>query len=364
MYDPSRITNLSELMENQQKKMQDLRKTTKKLEFVPLDPGGSYQSVTFKAFDGGMFSLNFDPFEFDIVAVADSNGNKKLEFAAPSGDLDDRNELQKIVEPFEQNSIIRNFLNLLGKPSLLDITNVLTRRDTLMEIGEFACMFDKVRTSPTDEQTIVMRDGLLRTKKIKAELIGKLKDNLLENRDHVQMVGIAKGSQIVFLLQAALICEKVFPTDRIGYVKIPLEVERRAYKWSGHGAIRSDERKPLDYSFGDLYIAKLSQHRNLLVTIEIPNMNENEPIYSNEDIMEIISYLAKDARVSYPNIGYPQTLMKAHEYAVQQGFPTSITRDKIIEMLRQNSDPVLDIYIRDHEMLADNIDKGWLGGRA
>ena len=170
-------------------------------------------------------------------------------------------------------------------------------------------------------------------------------------------------SKIVFLLQAALVCEKVFPSDRIGYVKIPLEVEWRAYKWSGHGLLKPDEIKPLDYSFGDLYIAKLSQNKNLLVTIEIPSMNENEPIYSNEDIMEIISYLAKDSRVSYPNIGYPQTLMKAHEYAVQQGFPTSIVRDSIIEKLRQDSDPDLSVYIRDHEMMADNLDKGWLGGR-
>ena len=170
LYDLDRITNLSTLLENQQKKMQDLRDIVKKLKFIPLDPGGSYQSVTFKAFDGGMFSLNFDPFEFDIVAVADSNGKKNLEFAAPSGDLGDNSELRNIIGPFEEKPVIHDFLTLLGRPSLLDITEVLTRRETLMEIGEFACMFDKIRTAPADEQTIVMRDGLLRTKKIKAEL--------------------------------------------------------------------------------------------------------------------------------------------------------------------------------------------------
>lgn len=361
--DIDRITNLSELMVNQQKKMQELRNVVKELEFVPLDPGGSYESVSFKAFDGGMFSLNFDPFEFDIVSVADSNGNRKLEFASPSGDMGNDDELKKIIEPFEREPVIRNFLDLLDKTELLKISEILTRRDTLMEIGEFACMFDKVQTAQTDDKTLIMRDRLLRTKKIKAELIGKLKENLLTKKDHVWMVGVAKTSKILFLLQAALVCEKVFPTDHIGYVKIPLDVERRAYTWSGHGLLKPDENKPLDYSFGDLYIAKLSRQKNLLVTIEIPSMIDKD-IYSKDDVMNIISYLAKDSRTSYPNIGYPQTLMRAHEYAVQQGFPTSITRDRIIEKLRQNSDPVLSDYIRDQAMQADNLDKGWLGGRA
>lgn len=362
--DITQITNLAELLKNQQAKMQELRDVVKKLEFIPLDPGGSYNTVTFKAFDGGVFSLNFDPFEFDIVAVADSNGNKKLEFASPSGDLGGREELQKIIRPFEQNPVIQRFLDILGKKSLLDITEILTRRETLMEIGEFACMFDKVRTAPADDHTIVIRDGLLRTKKIKSELVQKLKQNLLENREHVMMVGVAKTSKIIFLLQAALMCENIFPNDRIGYVKIPLEIEMRAYKWIGQSRnLGSDKIRPLEYSFGDLYIAKLSQHKNLLVTIEIPSMDQNNPIYTKERIMEIISHLARDARVSYPNIGYPQTLMKAHEYATRQGFPTSIIHDKIIRILRQNSDQVLDDYIRDHEILADTLDKGWLGGR-
>lgn len=311
-----------------------------------------------------MFSLSFNPFEFDIVVVTDSNGNKKMGFAAPSGDLRGSDELDEIIRPFEQEPVMSGFLRLLGKQKLTDVTEVLTRRETLMELGEFACMFDRVETAPRDEKTIVIRDGLLRTKKIKAELLSCLKRKLADNKRHVKMVGVAKTSKLLYLLQAALVCEDVFPQDRIGFVKIPLDVELRAYRWGGHGLIKGGEARPLDYSFGGLYVAKLSRHKNLLVTIEIPTNGDHSEMYSDDDIMEIISYLANDARLSYPNIGYPQTLMKAHEYAVQHGFPTSIRRDKILGLLRETSDPRLRDYIRDHELLGDNLDKGWLGGRA
>ena len=53
--DLSQISNLRELLDNQQKKMNELRDVARRLEFVPLDPGGSYQPITFRAFDGGMF---------------------------------------------------------------------------------------------------------------------------------------------------------------------------------------------------------------------------------------------------------------------------------------------------------------------
>ena len=44
-----------------------------------------------------------------------------------------------------------------------------------------------------DERTIILKDGLLRTKKIKAELIGNLKKKVEENKAHVKLIGVAKA---------------------------------------------------------------------------------------------------------------------------------------------------------------------------
>ena len=127
--------------------------------------------------------------------VADSNGNIKLKFAAPGGDLNGTEDLRRIIHDLDNTPIIRDFLDILGKSSLLDISEILTDRGTLMEIGEFACIFNRVMSAPTDEKTIILRDGLLRTKKIKDELITLLGKRLQERKNHVKVVGVAATSR-------------------------------------------------------------------------------------------------------------------------------------------------------------------------
>lgn len=363
-YNMESVTNLGSLIENQKAKVGRLREAVKRLEFVPLDPGGAYLPITFKSFDGGLFNLHFDPFEFDIVEVTDSNGNSKMRFAAPGGDLRGTDDLRRIIRGLDNDPVFRDFLEMLECDSLLDVSEILTNRGTLMELGEFACIFRKVMSAPSDEKTIILRDGLLRTKKIKAELIATLKARLKEKKNHVNLVGVAKTSKVVFLLKAALMCERVFPNDQIGYVKIPLDIENMAYRWSGHGRLGA-EAEPLDYAFGDLYVAKLSRSNNMFVTVEIPKDADNSTnIYSKGEIMEMMSYLARDAMHSYPVMGYPQTIMRAHESAVRLGIPSSVLRDNIINDLIRSTDPIVAEYARDSKLLGGAIEKGSLGGGA
>ena len=376
-FDPKNVTNLDLLRENQLKKFNNLREVARNLRFIPIDPSGSYISTSFKSFDGGRFNLDFDPFEFDIIRVADSHGNVKINFAAPTGDLHKSDDLHTILQDIDTDPIIQNFLSILKVNSLRDVTEILTARETLMEIAEFACMFESVtRLSQENkgkksgvyhiDKTIILRDGLLRTKKIKSELVTVLRQLLAENSDYVKVAGVAKTSKIIFLLKAALICEQVFPKGQIGYVKIPLEIENMAYRWSGGRRLGPNTpATPLEYAFGALYVVKLSRQKDLLVTVEIPTdpMN-NTPIYSDDDITEMMGHMARDAAHSYPILGYPQTLMRAHEYAASLGIPISILRDRIMSELFDNTDAKLADYVRDFTMLTETINKGTLGGRA
>lgn len=361
-YSAETVQNLRGILESQKHKLQKLRERVKGLEFAPLEPAGGYSPITFKAFDGGAFNLKFDPFEFDIVEIADSNGNRKLRFAAPRGDLD-REEMARIVCEMDADPIIRRFLDMLGKESLSDISEILTNSGTLMEIAEFACMFDKAMSS--DDKTIILRDGLLRTKKIKAELVRVLVKNIEERKERVRMVGVSKTSRIASLLSAGMLCERTFPREGIGYVEIPLDLENEAYRWSGHGLLDRNKERPLDYAMGTLYIAKLSRFSNLLVTVEVPkNLRDDTQIYSKDEVAEMLGYVAADSLYSYPVMGYPQTIMKAHEFAAMIGLPASVMRDKIMTDLVNDSDPTLGEYVRDGTMIREAVDKGNLGGRA
>jgi len=350
-YDIEGIANLESTLIKQTEKLDELRAEVKKLKFIPVEAAGYYSSIAYKSFDGGMLKLNFDPLEIDVIEVADSNGNTKLKFAIPLGEELEKTDFSSI----EDLQIIKKFLSTLGVRNLTEASEILKDPGTLMEIAEFACIFDKIATASSEEITLVMKDGFLRTKKIKAELLDKLKIIVKNKKNHIKLVGVAKTSKIVSLLSTALFLENKIPQNQIGYIKIPLELELKVYTWSGKGKITKKTEK-LDYSFGGLHIVKLSRLSNILVTVEIPED------YSKDEVNEIISYLAKDSKYSYPVLGYPQTIMRAHEAAVRIGLPASIVKDKILERIKELSDPAVRTFLRDGWLFRDFVDKGVLGG--
>jgi hypothetical protein len=343
-------------LQNQVKKLERLRKEVRELTFIPVEPAGYYSSIAYKSFDGGMFRLYLEPLEIDLIDVADSNGNVKLNFVAPVSEMKEGINEKIDFSNIEKISEINKLLQILGVTRLADASEILKDPGTLMEIAEFACIFDKLTTVSKDEKTLIMKDGFLRTKKIKAELLKVLKQIIQANKKHVKLVGVTKTSKIVSLLSTALFLEKKIPSNKIGYIEIPLHLELETYDWSGSGRINPERNQPLNYAFGSLYIAKLSRLSNILVTVEIPN------VYSKEDVTEIISYLAKDSMYSYPVLGYPQTIMRAHEAAVRIGLPASIVKDKIFERIRELSDPETRVFLRDGWTFRDIVDKGVLGG--
>jgi hypothetical protein len=220
-----------------------------------------------------------------------------------------------------------------------------------------------------DEPIIIIKDGLLRTKVLaasdKKNYIKELKKILKDKKKNAKLVGVSKTSAIISLLSTAIFLEKKIPAESIGYIKIPLDLELRAYKWDGKGEIKKEEMQPLNFAFGELYIAKLAKDSNLLVTIEVPkDLETGIDIYSESEIIEMISYLAKDSKYSYPVLGYPQTIMRAHETAVQLGFPASVIKDEIKDKIIASMGEEVGEFIRDAWLITDYVNKGVLGGGA
>lgn len=361
------VAGVEEAIELQKEKLDNLRKEVKKLVFKKIDIAGSYTSITFKAVDGGKMRVNLNPFEINLIDVADSNFNKKLSFVIPEiksyGDSpEDKKMENEITKKIDEIPIIKKFVSLLGKKSISEISYIFNNSDQLMELSEWACIFDRV-TAEIDEPIVILKDGLLRSKSLMDVHIKTLTKLLKQKKKYVKLIGVSKTSSILSLISTAVFLEKKVPADTIGYIKIPLELELKAYIWSGSGKLKSEYLKPLDFAFGELYVVKLSKSSNLLVTIEIPkDLVTGEDIYSEEEINEIISYLAKDSKSSYPVVGYPQTIMRAHEAAVRLGFSASILRDEIKDRILHGLDKDIISFVRDGWLLTDFVDKGVLGG--
>ena len=264
----------------------------------------------------------------------------------------------------DEFAIIQKFLDLLAINSIIESSGILSASKIAMELAEYASIFERL-TREKNEPIVIMRDGLLRTVALKEQHIDKL-ISILKLYQKRKLVGVAKSSKILNLISSALFIEKKIPYNKTGFIEIPWNLERIVYKWTGKGSERANQLSGefLHYAFGKLYVAKLSKMSNLLVTLEIPYdfKNQNE-IYSKQEIYEIFGHLIKDSMTSYPVLGYPQTIMRAHEKAVRTGFTASIWRQKIIDkILEEIGDKNLNRIIRESNFLREYVKKGILGG--
>ena len=357
-FDLDEIQNLEEFIEDQVEKFQNLRELVKDLQFVAVDPVGAYSSVTYKSIDGGKMGINFDPFEFDFIVIADSIGNELMNYLVPKSESLEPTDFQ-YLDKFHQ---MKRLLEILNLDSIIDISNILRNSKVAMQLTEYACIFERL-TREKEEPIIVMMDGLLRTLAIKPPYIEQLLSIIKEYKKR-KLVGVAKSSRVLNLIASALFIEKKIPYGYTGYIEIPWEIERMAYKWTGRGMREDRKSTHLFHAFGKLLIAKLSKTSDLLVTLEIPyDLKNNSEIYSIREINELIGHLIKDSAGSYPILGYPQTIMRAHEKAVRTGFTASIWRDKIIDkILNELGDVNIKQLIIESNFLREYVKKGILGG--
>ncbi|NMC04464.1 MAG: hypothetical protein GYA24_04590 [Candidatus Lokiarchaeota archaeon] len=348
-FDLDQVQNIDLVLDHQIQRLDRLRDLVRRLIIVPIEPVSNYSAISYVSVDGGMMGIHLDPFDVKFIEIADSFGNEPLKFLMATDEYGHPENLRFM----DDMPLIRSFLDVLGAASVTEIAQFPSDAGAAMEIAELSCIFDRLVRDP-DTPLLLLKDGLLRTKSIKPECKARMLATLARNTRR-KLVGVAKQSRVVSLLSSALHVEKKIPPDFTGFIEVPAEIERAAFTW------------PQNYKilpFGKLYIAKLSSRSNLLVTVEIPHdFTNNKQVYSNKEITEIIGCLAKDARYSFPTIGYPQTIMRAHEKAVQTGFTASIWRRKIIDRLvKKSGNERLKDILEQATMMRQHVERRDLGG--
>src|SRR3989442_14919811 len=94
----SGLIGVDEAIEVQKEKLRVLREGVRKLTFKKIDIAGNYASISYKAFEGGKMGIRFNPFEINVVDVADSNGKRKVRLVVPHiGGYEDDNQILKDV---------------------------------------------------------------------------------------------------------------------------------------------------------------------------------------------------------------------------------------------------------------------------
>jgi hypothetical protein len=321
-------------------------------------------SIALVATDGGNNKLQFDPFLVQLVRVVDSSNNEYcLDVITPTTNVIELSARQ-FDEKGNPTTPLGQMMRALGTKDLTKLSHMIRTNDkdqpvspswvqVYRELMEWAILFSIITTKDFATDTLIVFDGLLRSKifagdcfqrylQILAGAIVKLKQ---EKKRQLYLVGVAKHSKVLERYRLAMALEGVMATEYPAYLEIPREIEQKAYVWSEYArgddaAIENGEINK--FVGGKMYFVKFGDGKRdpvWPIDIFVPQVT---------DAAAIMGYLYSDSVNGFPVPLYPMCLQKAHENAALVDFDFDVFQDHIMsgirDMLGKQSE-MLDIFL-------------------
>jgi len=313
-------------------------------------------AVSMVASDGGNNKLVFDPFHIQLVRVVDSYGEQLcLDTVTPTTDTDILSKNQFYEDGTPKTDLGRMMVDLGVKPLKLNQLSPMIPKGELIrerpsdvspswvlvyrDLCEWAALYVRVCYKDAGSDTIIVRDGQLRSKLFRGDYfitLRKLLEQSIEQTRQIKkrkvfVVGIAKGSKVLDRYNLAMTLEGLFSAGSPRYVRVPRELEAKAYIWPEYarGAeVENEEGEAPKFVAGDMYFVRFgSRSGDPIWTVDILSSQSKEAD-------EVFGYLLADAICGFPIPFYPRCLQKAHEYASIVDFDLDILQDEVFDALR------------------------------
>ena len=307
-------------------------------------------SISLVGTDGGNNRIQFDPFLVHLVRVVDSSNNGYcLEAITPTTNVTEQSRKQ-FKENGEPLTPLGRLMEFLGVRDLTKLSHMIRRNDddrpispswvqVYRELMEWAVLFGILREKEFGTDTIIVHDGLLRSKVFAGDLFNRLSQGFREgierhwkvNRRRIYLVGVAKHSKVLDRYRLAMALEDILTTRYPAYTPIPRDLEERAYVWSEYA--RGDDRdwegsEVNKFVAGKMFFVKFGS-------------GPNDPIWPVDlfqaqvaEASTILGCLLSDATDGFPVPFYPRCLQKAHENAALVDFDFDILQDEVFAGLR------------------------------
>ena len=313
----------------------------------------STTSISLVASDGGNNKLHFDPFFVQLVRVVDSYG-KQLCFDAvsPTTDTDELSQVQFDNDGNPRTSLGR-MMRDLGVTDLNSLSHMIPTGEEVRknphrvspswvlvyrDLCEWAVLYERICYNTFATDTLLVRDGLLRSKLFRGEGFIQVRKRIEQAIQRIQkqdkrkvfLVGLAKYSKVIERYRLAMAIENTMPPGEARYVRIPRELEAKAYVWPEYarGVETEGEGEAPKFVAGDLYLVRFGKNRGdpiWAVDLFTPQSNS---------AAEIFGYLLADAIDGFPIPFYPRCLQKAHEHASIVDFDLTILQDEVFRAVR------------------------------
>ncbi len=344
----------------QRKLLKDLREEVKLLrDQVKTIKSRSTTSISLVASDGGNNKLTFDPFYVQLVRVVDSYGKQMfLSAVSPVTDTDQLSS-QQFDSKGEPKSPLGWLMQDLGVATLSELSSMIPSGKTIREhpekvskswvqvyrdLSEWAVLYKMICHKEFATDTLLVRDGLLRSKIFRGDLFMKMTQKITDSinrikkddRRNIYLVGLAKHSKVIERYGLALALEDILPAHEARYVRIPRQMEAEAYRWQewakGQEAAGSEGESP-KFNAGDMYFVRFG-----------PNVGDTvwpvDILSSQTDkCQQIFAHLLADAQDGFPIPYYPKCLQNADKFAQVVDLDLDVLQDEVLKAVRNIVEP-------------------------
>jgi hypothetical protein len=357
MFSPEELKNIQRVVQEcalwDSDLLEQLRAEAKKLKpnVRKIQPR-SATSVSLVASDGGNNQMRFDPFHVQLVRVVDSYGKQlcldavsastdlaRLDAAQFKPDGSPATPLGHMMKDLDETTLngVSHFMPKIGTPpEKISGSWVQVYRD----LCEWAVLYELICYRPFATDTLIVRDGLLRTKMFRNENFIKLRQKMevaieriyKDDKRRVFLVGVAKHTKVLERLSLAMALERTFETGEPYYVEVSREMERDAIDWSAD--LRGPEEQPTGkevpgkFVAGTLFFVRFGPYAGD-PTWSIDLLTSQKGMHQ-----EIFGYLQQDAIHGFPVPFYPMCLQKAHNFAQIVDLDQDILADTVIKSVR------------------------------
>ncbi|MBA9003016.1 hypothetical protein [Thermomonospora cellulosilytica] len=300
-------------------------------------------SVALMASDGGNNKVAFNPFYLQIVRVVDSNGKELcLEVVSPISDIEALGRRQ-FHEDGSPRTALGKMMKGLGVGTLKDLSPMMSGKSpswvlVFRDLCEWATLYDLVCHRDYAVDTLIVRDGLLRSKIFHGDLFVQMGEQMYEaieriwrrDRRKVWLVGLAKKTEVLEYYRLAISLSGVFDNGTPCFAKVPTEMLDEAYRWDEYTRDARDDspgEKP-KFNFGAMYFVRFGPHSgDPIWTVDLMS-------YQDKEAQAIFGYLQADAVAGFPIPFYPNCIQQADSFSRVADLDLDIIEDQLVDAIR------------------------------